>query len=134
MITSAWLAFETVLCIVQDVLMAFSRDHDVQSQCVVLPHTPMTATWSSGGSSTTATPFPPCGVLPHRLLSQYVVPLCYLYSNDFEVYSVFRRMVRSWRLSCLMSLLRSRIVHCVTCCCWLTIDDVCGVVDCPSVL
>jgi hypothetical protein len=79
----------------QDVLVAFSRDSSVGRECVAQPHDPFVATWGSSGATAPVTSsFPPCGVLPHRVIALYAVPLCYLYSNDYEILSVFRRMVR----------------------------------------
>jgi hypothetical protein len=94
--------------------MAFSRDETVLKSCCVSPHVPVRGAWTDAGivklscaaahaggvDTPSVAAYPPCGVLPHAHLAQFAVPLCYLYGNDFQVYHVFKGMVRRPRESC----------------------------------
>ena len=136
--------------------MAFSRDSTVLLDCRFPPHAPVQARWSvprgegsmpeiigiassadgtwieGSATMTRSTAYPPCGILPHRQLALYAVPLCYLYGSEFQIFHVFRNMVRthlslpprpSVRMRCFMAS--------ADCCCCSTASSGVGWIACP---
>jgi hypothetical protein len=112
---------------VQDVLVGFSRDSEVCDMCVVRPHATVVAKWRGsgrGGDDGVRTAYPPCGILPHRHLCLYIVPLCYLYDTAEQIHNVFRRMVSRRTVQCRPFI---GVVECRVCCVYCVRYPVCSV-------
>ena len=85
-----------------ELLLAFCRDPSVLRRTAHLSGLPRLAALGRAGQPAV---FPPSGVLPIRGLSLFAYPLCYLFSNQHELYLTMRELwVRYWcRLHCLSS-------------------------------
>lgn len=75
---------ETVLC--------FSRDDWVHKNCRYQVHKPLLGMMADSGYKQYSldTAAPPCGIQPFLGLSAYFAPLCFLYNDSAELYSLGR--------------------------------------------
>ncbi|KPP71894.1 hypothetical protein Z043_109154 [Scleropages formosus] len=75
------------------VLLCFSRDTAVLEHFNYSSATPPTChTKGQSGAEDGTSVYPPNGVVPFHGFSMYVAPLCFLYKEPSQLYSVFREM------------------------------------------
>ncbi|CAL8238485.1 unnamed protein product, partial [Merluccius merluccius] len=75
------------------VLMCFSRDTAILEHFMYNSASPPKSfIQGKGGHEECAVVYPPNGVIPFHGFSMYVAPLCFLYNEPSELYSVFREM------------------------------------------
>ncbi|CAL8327699.1 unnamed protein product [Lota lota] len=74
------------------VLMCFSRDTAILEHFMYNSASPPKSFIQAKGHEECAVVYPPNGVIPFHGFSMYVAPLCFLYNEPSELYSVFREM------------------------------------------
>jgi hypothetical protein len=76
----------------REVVLCFSRDAWVTKNCRHQVHKPLLGMMTDSGYKqyTASTAAPPCGIQPFLGLSAYFAPLCFLYNDSAELYSLCR--------------------------------------------